>query len=92
MRSTRLNQSGFEAVGVILALVIVAVIGFAGYTVMNKSADDKASVSTQSTGEPDNLKTQADLKKSDVALDASEAELDTNLDDGSLDADLESML
>lgn len=94
MRVHKLNQSGFEAVGLILVVVVVAVIGFAGYTMMNldKAADSSASVSTGQSSEPDSLKSQSDLKKTDAALEASGSELDQNLDDGSLDADLETML
>ena len=95
MKRTTLNQTGFEAVGIIVALLFVAIIGFAGYKVlnMNKSAasQDSSAISSQQVAVPAKLKTKADLSQTGKALDKSSSQLDTSLNDKSLDADLSTM-
>ena len=93
MQLLRNNQAGFEAVGVIVAVLFVAVVGFAGLKVasMNKSTDAVQS-SSASSEVPATIKTKADLAKTSKNLDASGSQLNSNLDDGSLDADLNTML
>lgn len=87
-----LNQKGFEAVGIMVAIVLVAVVAFAGYKVftMNKAADTAAT--SGQTGAPDTINSKADLEQTDKALSDADAELDSNLNDSQLDADVDSML
>jgi len=87
MRRHYINQAGFEAVGVLAVILVVAVIGFAGYKVMhmNKAADSQPGV-------PAKIQTKADLTQTGKSLDAASGQLDSNLDDGSLDADMNAML
>ncbi len=92
MRRHYINQAGFEAVGVLAVILVVAVIGFAGYKVMhmNKAADSQQQASQP--GVPAKIQTKADLTQTGKSLDAASGQLDSNLDDGSLDADMNAML
>ncbi|HSH55762.1 MAG TPA: hypothetical protein VK983_02980 [Candidatus Limnocylindrales bacterium] len=86
------SQAGFEAVGVIVAVLLVAVVALAGYKVitMNKASQDVAATSEQAA--PEAIKTKADLQQTEKALTDSEGQLDSSLNDAALDADLDSML
>jgi len=88
------NQKGFESVFVGVALLFVAVIGFAGYKVIttNKSADTASVVPAEQNAVPSAIKTEADLQKTDKALEASAVETDKSLDSTALDADLDTLL
>lgn len=93
MRS--LNQKGFEPISLILIVVLIAVVAFAGYKVvtMNRTADSAATTSTgQEAGAPEKINNKEDLEQTDKALNESDAELDKNLNDEQLDADVDSML
>jgi len=94
MRVRTFNQKGFETVFVGVALLFVAVIGFAGFKVMtvNKSVDTAAVVPAEQNALPSTIKTQADLQKTDKALEASAVETDKSLDSTALDADLDTLL
>lgn len=94
--STRgaINQAGVGHVVALFLLVFVGVVGFAGYTVMNngqKNADSTGTIVLQPKF-PAKIATTADLTTTSNALDDVETQLDTNLDDSSLDADLDAML
>jgi uncharacterized protein HemX len=88
------NQAGFEAVAAVAVVLIAAVIGFAGYTVMNmnKSADTEQSAASSQPAVPDKIETKADLTQTGKALDTTSSQLDSSLNDGSLDSDLNAML
>ncbi len=88
-----LNQKGIGHVVALLVLVFVAVAGFAGYTVISKnSAVEPAPASTMQQTESDEIRNQSDLEKNDRELTDSEQQLDSQLDDSELDADLDAML
>ncbi|HEX8226433.1 MAG TPA: hypothetical protein VF572_01035 [Candidatus Saccharimonadales bacterium] len=92
MRTTQ-NQAGFGAVALIAVVLVLGAIGGIGYTVMNRqAADTDTAVTSQSSGEPASIRSEADLRKTDQSLDQASAELDSNLDDTKLDADLNTML
>jgi len=86
----RLNQSGSHILGVALLVLALGVVGFAGYKVQ-QAHKPTASVSVTHTV-PATITTTADLQQTSQALDDSSAQLDSNLDDSSLNADLSSML
>ncbi len=95
MKTRLSNQAGFEVVGVIVAVLLVAVVALAGYKVvsMNKSADSVAqSTNTGQVAAPDKIRNKADLAKTEKALVSSDSQLDSSLDDKALDADVDSML
>ncbi len=88
------NQAGFEAIGVIAAVLIIGAVGFTGYTVVhnNKPTIQQPTTAVIAQPAPATIKSQADLKVTSSNLDKSSAQLDSNLNDGSLDADLNSLL
>ncbi len=94
MSRTRYNQAGFEVVGVFIAILFLAVAGFAGFKVMemNKSAVDLPSSAVTRTSVPSTIESQADLTAASKSLDQSGSQLDSNLNDGSLDADVNTLL
>jgi hypothetical protein len=94
MRLPRINQAGFEAVTVIVVVLFIAIIGFAGYKVMNLNdpAEPTSSQDSGTTAEPDTIQSQSDLNGTSKSLHASEAQLDRDLQDSSLDSDINTML
>ncbi len=93
MKTRSLNQTGIGHVIAVAVLLLVGVIGFAGYQVVQKNAA-KTEVAQTAPVEtaPDPIKTKADLQKTEKALAGSDAELDSSLNDKALDADIDSML
>lgn len=86
------HQSGFEAVGVLVVIVVLAVIGFAGYAVWKRSHHTTDSTASSSSGVPATIKSKADLDKATSALNASAADVNSSLDDSSLNSDINSLL
>lgn len=90
----RLNQSGSHILGFALLVLALGVVGFAGYKV--EQAHNKADVTTQAStapvAAPKAIANTADLQQASSALDSSSPQLNSNLDDSSLDTDLNSML
>lgn len=76
------------------AVLVVGVIGFAGYKVMQmqQAATTNQPSTTASTTVPAKITDTASLKQASSALDASSAQLNTSLDDSALNTDLNSML
>ena len=89
----RLNQTGSHILALTVGVLVIAAVAFCGYTVMqrNKSVDTGATA-TKATGVPASIKTTADLSAASKALDNSSAQLNNNLNDSSLDADMNDML
>jgi hypothetical protein len=94
MRNLKLNQKGFSYT-IVLALVLVAVVGFAGYRVysVNKGTNSAKPATTVSSGSntvPSKIKNAADVKSAASALDKDQT--DKQLDPAQLNADLNSLL
>lgn len=89
----RLNQTGSHIVALAVGVLVLGVIGFCGYTVMqhNKSTDSGVTASKATTA-PDTIKNTADLSATSKALDNASSQVNSNLNDSSLDADLNDML
>jgi len=80
----RKNQAGFGHVLLLVLLVAVAVVGFAGYrvrTALNKPDANIVSTTTSST----------ELTKIGKELDQANSQLDSGLNDTALDADINSL-
>ncbi|HEX8182399.1 MAG TPA: hypothetical protein VF575_02240 [Candidatus Saccharimonadales bacterium] len=92
MNRSRINQAGFGAVGVLVGLLLVAVIAGVGYKVVSMNKLDTTSQIPAATTAPETIQTQADLTATGKSLDQSGSQLDSGLDDSSLDADLNTML
>lgn len=85
----RLNQSGSHIIAVAVGILVLGVVAFAGYTVMQRQ--DKTSTTTSTTtsstaGEDVNLDDEA------TTLDDSSSQVDNGLNDSELDSDLNDML
>jgi len=89
----RLNQSGSHVLALVLLVAVLGVVGFAGYKVMNASkpkADTTATTATTSSS--DTIKNSAGLDQAATTLDNSSAQVNSNLDDNSLNNNLNDML
>ena len=86
------SQTGVGHIAALLVVVVLAVTGFAGYTVW-KAGQDKtdSSVSTSQT-EPTAIKTKADLDTTSKLLDNTVSQLDSELDTSALDSDIDQLL
>ncbi|QQS19711.1 hypothetical protein IPL85_05605 [Candidatus Saccharibacteria bacterium] len=81
------SQSGAGHLVAVLLIVVIAVVGFAGYTVM-KSQDKKQTVTTSQQ----KVDAVPDLQQADTTLNDTDKELQTNLDTSALDEDIDAML
>jgi predicted negative regulator of RcsB-dependent stress response len=88
----RFNQQGSLHLGILLAVLVVAAVAFAGYRVWSNGQDDTTQTATASTAVPSEIKTKADLAQTGKALDQTSSELDSSMNDASLDSDINSML
>jgi len=86
----RLTETGSHVVALALGVLVIGVIIFAGYTVMQRQ-DGSVSTADSSTAKTDTA-SSSELKADEAELDASSKQLDSGLDDSSLDADLNDML
>ena len=92
----RTNQSGFELASLAAVVLLVAVIGFAGYKVWQRdsnSADTATKTSTQaSTAVPATIDSQADLSSTAKSLDDASPQVNSDVNGDSLDADINDLL
>lgn len=84
-----IRQYGFHTIELALAVLVVGVLGFAGYAVMQNSKKQTASTSSQAVPAAPEIKTaddltvasltvdRLDLSESSADLDSLEKELDT---------------
>ena len=87
-----INQAGFEAVAIMVVVLVLGVVGFASYKVLQNGMPAVQQPTAAVTTEPDTIKSKSDLANTSKALDSSAAELDKDLDDSQLDADLNAVL
>lgn len=92
----RLNQSGSHVLGFALLVLALGVVGFAGYRVEQayNQSDTTAqmAVTAKPVAAPATIANTADLQQTSSALDSASSQLNANLDDSNLNADLNSML
>jgi len=84
------SQAGVGHLVAVFLVVVVAVTGFAGYTVW-KADQDKTDTTASQTA-PTAIKTQADLKAASTLLDDTATQLDNDLDTSVLDSDIDQLL
>lgn len=86
-------MKGFALHTVVIVLLFVGVVGFAGYKVatMDRGTGTETNQSA-SADAPDTIKNQKDLSNTGKDLDETNAQLDSDLDDTSLDSDLNAVL
>lgn len=85
----RLNQTGSHILAVALGIVVVGVIAFAGYRVMNNKEDATA---TKSISTPSNIESKADLEQASESLDSANTDINSNLNSDSLNDNLDDLL
>jgi predicted negative regulator of RcsB-dependent stress response len=89
----RFNQQGSLHLGILVAVLVVAAVAFAGYRVWsNAQAEPTQTATAQSADVPAQIKSKADLTQTSKALDQTSNELDSSMNDASLDSDINSML
>lgn len=94
----RLNQHGSHLVVGLLAIVVVAAIGLAGYRVMHNSTTglqtNKTTTATQAatTTAPATITNRAGLTQAAQTLDSANAGINGNVNGSSLNSDLSSLL
>jgi len=88
----RRNNLGFAHLILILAVIVIAVVGFAGYYVVSSNRDKKSADTATNTNQviPENINSDQDLDQASKALDADQN--DSDLDPAQLDDDLNSLL
>jgi hypothetical protein len=93
MAAHKLAQTGIGHIAIMFAVVFVAVVGFAGWKVatMNKDAGTETAA-TVTTSVPDKISSKGDLVQTSKALDDASSGLDSSLNDGAFNADLNDML
>lgn len=85
---TVLHQKGAGHIVAILAVVVIAVVGLAGYVVMG--AQDNATSTNTATEKV--TADQVELAETSKELDQANNELDESLDTTELDKDIDAML
>lgn len=85
----KLTQNGFGLVPVLLIVVVVGLVAFAGYRVLNKDTSVADSTSQQAAA-PDSIQNAEDLDAASKALD--ETSVDEGMNADQLDSDIESLL
>jgi uncharacterized protein (UPF0333 family) len=87
------KQAGSHVVALSLLVLVLGVVVFAGYTVMHhaKKTDNQTTASTQTTA-PKTIQTKADLQTTAKSLDSSSSDLNTGLNDSSLDSSMNDLL
>jgi hypothetical protein len=90
----RLNQAGIGHIVAVFVIVFLGVVSFAGYKVvtMNKSASNTVSSTVPAAKVPTKISTKADLVQAGKALDSSSTQVNSSMNDSSLDSDLNDML
>jgi predicted negative regulator of RcsB-dependent stress response len=75
-----------------VVVLVVAVVGFAGYRVWSNQNTADTTETSATTTVPSTIQTKADLDSTGKYLDGLGAQLNADLDDSSLNADINSML
>ena len=81
------SERGAGHIVAVLLVVVIAVVGFAGYTVMKSQDNNKTATTTQQK-----VDAVPDLKQADASLNDTDKELQTSLDTSALDEDIDAML
>jgi len=90
----KLNSYGSHVLALAVGILVVGVIGLAGYKVWqnSKNTSTGSSATQVSSKVPASIKNSADLTSAAKALDESSSQVNTSLDDNSLNSDLNDLL
>jgi len=82
----RTNESGSHLIAVSLGIVVVAVIGFAGYRTMHHTAQPVAT--KEAVSAPATINNRSDLEQAAQSLDSSTSDINSGLNTDELNTDL----
>jgi hypothetical protein len=91
----RSSESGSHIIALALIVLFVAVAGFSAYkvwTMQQTPVDNVATTTTAATTVPAKITNAATLSQTSTALDSDLSQMNNDLNDSSLSADLNSML
>jgi len=91
----RNNQEGSHLIAVLLLVVVVGAIALAGYKVWQMQSNNTpfaGNTTASSATVPATIQSKADLAQASQVLDQASTQLNSNLDDSALSADINSML
>jgi len=95
--SSRNNQSGFSIVEIVIALAVVVLIGFLGYTAFNRMQENQAANSSQADQQSPvandvktapSINSTSDLNEAERTLDQTDPSGSNNTDANQLDNEL----
>jgi len=94
LSNTFRNQHGFETVALVVVVLVLGVVGFAGYKVHQNSAVDTTGTTTGSktTTVPASINSQADLAAASKSLDNASADVNSQVNGNTLDSDINDLL
>jgi Tfp pilus assembly protein PilE len=99
MKYTQLknSQQGFEMVGLLFVVVILAVIGFTSFKVWNNSqnktvANNASTAAAKTSVVPATINSKGDLTQVSNALDTSSAQVNSQVNGDSLNGDINNLL
>ncbi|OHB04827.1 MAG: hypothetical protein A3B14_03675 [Candidatus Zambryskibacteria bacterium RIFCSPLOWO2_01_FULL_45_21] len=92
MKRTKFSQSGAGHLTAILAIVVIAIVGFTGYRVMNydKPSDNYYDTSSPTQTNIPNITSKKDLNTASTTLNT--VKLDADLNPADFDADVNDLL
>jgi hypothetical protein len=86
-------QTGSHVVALSLVVLVLGVVAFAGYTVMNRTKKTPTETATGTNiTTPKTIETKADLQATAKSLDTASSDLNSGLDDSSLDSSMSDLL
>jgi hypothetical protein len=85
------NQNGASHIVALVGVLVIAVVAFGGYRVLNATEPDQGSdtVVVSQNKVPAQLKSTADVKKADNALESTA--IDTSVNPDTLNSDIDSL-
>ncbi len=92
-RTIHQRQLGFSVHALVAFVAVIGIIGFAGYTVYSRSNQDTTPQSVVLQPDiPAVIRDQADLDKTQQALNGTDTKLDNQLGTSGLESDIKSLL
>jgi hypothetical protein len=88
----RLDQSGSHVVAVVLLVLVLGVIGFAGYTVMQRDKKTSDTTTNTTADMPAAINSKADLNTTAQSLDSDASNLNGGVDGSTLDSSMDALL
>ena len=88
----RLNQTGLHIVAIGLVVLVLGVVGFAGYTVSQHNKKANTTATSKALLAPKAIQTKADLNAAAQSLDDISTDLNNSVDGNTLDSSIDDLL